>query len=395
MKKIAIVTNGKLPIPNTKGGGVETLINIILQQNEKTHSFDFTVFSVYDDEAIEKSRLFTYAKFEYYHSKKNTIFMKIKRYMNRLLYGICTYPEPIDFKKIALKISKDNYDVILIENTLQPLLLFSKHFKEKVVLHLHNDWINGELDRRYQKMIAKAVNNSGGIITISQYMKNRIMTIKDIEESKIKILKNSIDLKKYQIPIKNKKMIREKMRINENEFVVLFCGRLVQQKGVIELIYAINQISQEYDIRLIIAGEIEYEQPYSQKILEESSKAKHPVMNINYVSHEKIPYLYRMADISVVPSKWEEPAGLTVLESMASGIPLITTYSGGIPEYTDKDCAVFCHKDERLINELTENIIRLYENQEERERLVNNARNKVEKYTIENYFLKFQNIIKE
>lgn len=393
MRKIAIVTNGKLPIPNVKGGGVETLINIILEQNEKRHAFDFTVFSVINDEAMKASEMFKHSKFVYCRLKKDTIIMKMKRYMNRLLYGICTYPEPINFKEIATMISEDNYDIILIENTLQPLILFSKRFKEKVLLHLHNDWINEELDERYQKKIAKAINNSAGIVTISEYMKERIKSIKGIKNEKIRILKNAIDLQKYQIRINDRESVRKKMGIGEDEFVVLFCGRLVRQKGVTELIYAINNIPPKYNIKLLIAGEIEYEQPYSQKILEEARKALHPVVNLNYISHQKIPYLYKIADISVVPSIWEEPAGLTVLESMASEIPLITTYSGGIPEYTDRECAILCHKDERLIDELAQNIMRLYDNQQERERVINNAKKKVQEYTIENYYLKFQHII--
>jgi glycosyltransferase involved in cell wall biosynthesis len=45
---------------------------------------------------------------------------------------------------------------------------------------------------------------------------------------------------------------------------------------------------------------------------------------------------------------WEEPAGLTMIEAMACGIPTITTCSGGIPEYVD-DCAIVLERDERLV----------------------------------------------
>ena len=36
----------------------------------------------------------------------------------------------------------------------------------------------------------------------------------------------------------------------------------------------------------------------------------------------------------MLPSMWDEPAGLTMVEAMASGVPVITTNSGGIPEYS-------------------------------------------------------------
>ena len=45
-----------------------------------------------------------------------------------------------------------------------------------------------------------------------------------------------------------------------------------------------------------------------------------------------MPSFLKIANIIVVPSMWEEPFGLTVLEAMAAGVPLIATRSGGIPE---------------------------------------------------------------
>ena len=67
-----------------------------------------------------------------------------------------------------------------------------------------------------------------------------------------------------------------------------------------------------------------------------------------------MPMYYQMSNVAVLPSINDDPAPLTVFESMASGLPIITTYSGGIPEYADKQCAIFCHKDERIVSELSD-----------------------------------------
>ena len=70
-----------------------------------------------------------------------------------------------------------------------------------------------------------------------------------------------------------------------------------------------------------------------------------------------------IADVAVVPSLWEEPFGLTVLEAMAAGLPLIATRCGGIPEV--------CEGVSLLIdrNNIRQNIVQaithLYENPEE------------------------------
>ena len=52
--KIAIVTRGSLPIPNVKGGGVETLISALMNENEKSEN-KMVVYSIYNEEAALRS----------------------------------------------------------------------------------------------------------------------------------------------------------------------------------------------------------------------------------------------------------------------------------------------------------------------------------------------------
>ena len=52
--KVAFLTNGTSPVPATKGGAVENLIEDLLDENEKRHGFDFTVFSLYEEKARQQ-----------------------------------------------------------------------------------------------------------------------------------------------------------------------------------------------------------------------------------------------------------------------------------------------------------------------------------------------------
>ena len=54
----------------------------------------------------------------------------------------------------------------------------------------------------------------------------------------------------------------------------------------------------------------------------------------------KIQDYYAVSDMMVIPSIWQEGAGLVTIEGMASGLPLIITDSGGMVEYVTDDCAV-------------------------------------------------------
>ena len=63
-----------------------------------------------------------------------------------------------------------------------------------------------------------------------------------------------------------------------------------------------------------------------------------------------MPSIYQLGNIAVLPSMWEEPAGMTMVEAVVSGLPLITTNSGGIPEYISDDVAVLLDRDENLVD---------------------------------------------
>jgi glycosyltransferase involved in cell wall biosynthesis len=80
-----------------------------------------------------------------------------------------------------------------------------------------------------------------------------------------------------------------------------------------------------------------------------------------------VPEYLQLADISVLPSMWEEPFGLTIVEAMAVGLPLITTRSGGIPEICE-GVAVIVERN-NIVKNLADAILYLYQDAEKRKRM--------------------------
>ena len=72
---------------------------------------------------------------------------------------------------------------------------------------------------------------------------------------------------------------------------------------------------------------------------------------------------YKLADLAVFPSIWEEPAGLTMLEATIASLPLITTRTGGIVEYLEEEQAIFVDNDEKIVNALTKKINDFFDNE--------------------------------
>ena len=139
--------------------------------------------------------------------------------------------------------------------------------------------------------------------------------------------------------------------------MLLFTGRITWEKGVDKVIESLKYIKCK-DVELLIVGAFmidDEKDPYSKRLKELCHIFKHKIHYTGYIEHNKLPFIYNLADISVLPSMWEEPAGLTMLEAMACGTPLITTKSGGIPEYVG-DSAILLSRNDTLPQEIAFNV---------------------------------------
>jgi glycosyltransferase involved in cell wall biosynthesis len=136
---------------------------------------------------------------------------------------------------------------------------------------------------------------------------------------------------------KNKtKSLREKLQKNEDEKLILFVGRLSEEKGVREAIHAVHQIlGQSKKVRLIVVGEGHEKEIF--KTLVKKLNIKNQVDFLGWVPNQDVYYYFAACDVFVGPSKkskdgWIEAQGLTFVEAMLAGCPVIGSNSGGIPD---------------------------------------------------------------
>jgi spore coat protein SA len=115
---------------------------------------------------------------------------------------------------------------------------------------------------------------------------------------------------------------------------VLFVGRLVQEKGVHILVDAMKLLEEQgVNLRAQIVGSSNFgtgeETDYIRDLKAKSPRA---VEFVPYCSGVALGDLFRKADIFCSPSVWEEPFGLVNVEALASGLPVVSTRSGGVTE---------------------------------------------------------------
>lgn len=132
---------------------------------------------------------------------------------------------------------------------------------------------------------------------------------------------NEFFISKAQELSSKKKELRKKYNIPEESSVILFSGKLIGKKNPFDLLKAFEIVSQAIQCSLVFVGDGEL-----RSQLETYAKNNHiqNVFFIGFRNQTELPELYAMADIFVLPSKFE-PWGLVVNEAMCFGLPVIVS----------------------------------------------------------------------
>jgi glycosyltransferase involved in cell wall biosynthesis len=136
----------------------------------------------------------------------------------------------------------------------------------------------------------------------------------------------------------------------EERFVILFVGRLTEEKGVRVLLSVAKKLGDTLDNAIFAFVGIG---PLAQEVIDAS---KH-VRNVRFqgvVSNKDTPLWYNASDVLVVPSIHEEGFGRIILESLACGTPVIAFNVGGVPEALDTSVGILAQPTaESLTNAIT------------------------------------------
>lgn len=406
-KKIAIITSGFLPVPATKGGAVENLIVNLIKENEEYKDFEFCIYSIYDEEAMKESNCYKQALFDFYTPNKlillldKIIFLLAKNIFkkrNSQTYRfICQ--RIFFFKYVSKALSNHNYDNILLENhpTQYLCLKFRNNYKKyngKVIYHCHNEFPS-------TFGLKKIIETTDKFICVSKYIKRQLSSYLNLEEDKFYVLKNCVDENKFKPNAnidKNKiDSIRKKYGFKDEDFIIIFAGRIVPEKGVFELIEAIKLVENK-NVKLMIVGSalnaLQAKTDYQIKIEKLIENIDNKIFFTGFVSYNEMPYLYKAADVAIIPSVWNDPAPLTVIEAIMSGLPIITTNSGGIPEYVNSKNAIVLDRENNLAKNLAIEIDKLINNKELRKEMSAESTVLSSQMSVKNYYKNFKKIVK-
>lgn len=394
MNKIGFITTERLPVPPVLGGAVENLVDLLILENENRNLYKIIVYSIYNKLAIQRTSQYRNTKF--IHLKNFSLPFSIQRFTNKFsqIFSVKIITnKDLFLKKVGKLIKREDINFLIIENRPEFVIPISKIYNGKIVLHLHNDY------SLFQNLeINKIYSICWKIIFVSEFLKRRFIDRQKDLFGKYFVLHNCINEKLFT---KNNNSVflnelKKELKISDNDKVIIFCGRLDSSKGIKELLLAVKKINLS-NIKLLIVGSSWYGKNNKNNFLKElkniTEEIKDTVLFTGYINNWDLPNYYSISDLVVIPSIWDEPAGLVALEAMAIGVPIISSYSGGIPEYINEGSALIVRKNNDFITNLANSIQYLLNDKTLQMELVISGEKQITKFSREKYFNEFLKIV--
>lgn len=321
--KVCFIPSKLLPVPSVKGGAIESILTDIAEQNERLGLLDITIISVYDRQAVAAAK--RYNRTNIIFVKDNLwrkLFVVYYRVTNRL-FGLhrLAYNEAV-----LRKIRRMEFDYIIVEGGAEDYFLsYHRYFnKEKMIYHLHyNGTTTPLMEATFSKMIG-----------VSDFVVNDFKKSSNIPHCDV--IHNGVNKDKFAMRAtpEDRIAIRRSLGFSDHDFIVMYVGRIVPVKGVLELIDAVHNVADQR-VKLMVVGSTSFASgeisAYEKQVAERTAHSSRVVMT-GFIDNTELYKYQGAADVQVIPSIWEEAFGLVAIEGMLAKLPIIASDSGGLRE---------------------------------------------------------------
>jgi glycosyltransferase involved in cell wall biosynthesis len=229
-------------------------------------------------------------------------------------------------------------EIVAAHFALYALPLLDLLRSRRFVFHFHGPW--GQESRAEQQgplgVTAKRVVESlvyrraDRFIALSCAFADLLGREYGIRHDRIFVVPGGVDARRYAVR-ESRREARDRFDLPQDRPLVLSVRRLIRRVGLEGLIDAVAEVRRRVpEALLLIAGRGPLERQLRLRIA--SLGLEDHVRLLGFVADEALPLLYRACDVSIVPSVALEGFGLTAIESLAAGTPVLVTPIGGLPE---------------------------------------------------------------
>jgi 1,4-alpha-glucan branching enzyme len=169
------------------------------------------------------------------------------------------------------------------------------------------------------------------IIAVSNFTKWELTNYYKIPENKIRVIHNGVETNKFNPPV-DKRKVKKELGLNPDDLAIVSVGRLYARKGLFTLIESIPRIVKRFpNAKFIISGKGQSDEMHKLNAYSDKLGVRNNIVFTGYYPDKKLPKLYQAADIFAFSTFYEHHP-FAVLEALSTGLPVVTTTVGGIPE---------------------------------------------------------------
>jgi glycosyltransferase involved in cell wall biosynthesis len=205
------------------------------------------------------------------------------------------------------------------------------------VIHFHGPWAQessqsgqSKLGVLAKKTVEQLVYRSAeAFITLSSAFRDLLTSKYGISRAKVHVVPGAVDTSRFQPS--DRIAARERLGWPRNQRIIFCVRRLIERMGIEALITAFATIATKHpDVSLFIGGQGPLLEALETQI--QHLGLSHRIRMLGFVQESLLPAHYQAANVSIVPSQSLEGFGLTTIESLACGTPVLVTPIGGLTE---------------------------------------------------------------
>ncbi|MBX2921730.1 MAG: N-acetyl-alpha-D-glucosaminyl L-malate synthase BshA [Chitinophagaceae bacterium] len=237
-------------------------------------------------------------------------------------------------------------------------------------------------DKTYSPVVAFSINQSDAITAVSENLKEETLRTFSIEKD-IQVIHNFVDVQRF-----TKKPIDafRKVIAPSNEKIVLHASNFRKIKRIADVVYIFQKLNEVIPSKLLFVGDGP-ERPMAEELCRELDLCD----DIRFVGKQQdMEEIFAIADLFLLPSEYES-FGLSALEAMAGGAPVVATNVGGLPEIIIQGVNGYMGK-VGDIEQMGKYAIDILKDEETFQRFKTNARAQAEKFDITNIVPQYEKL---
>lgn len=231
---------------------------------------------------------------------------------------------------VAASLRRNRFDVVICGGYHQPTywlaLLYTHLTRTRTILWSESNRRDQRVSYRLKSLFKKTLISSFDQYIVPGQSQQEYLLDFGIQSANIWTAPNAVDVEYFRQKSHEYRLSKSdiKHKLGISGTAVLYVGRLLDAKGVADVLQAFEKVQSDQDVTLLIVGSGPDEQRYRAWAAERGLK----VVFTGFVQQNELPLYYAISDIFVFPT-YSDPWGLVINEAMSCGLPVVVSSIAG------------------------------------------------------------------